>query len=172
MVLEAILFRSHHVSTLILGDFDLPLPGGGGGPGVDINVDLITLRGGRDEHVLSRVVATDSGRNRTSRVGDGQSVRKAVSHGDAVNCRRGAGDSCWSRENHRVEVYPQFADISVGGAEGVRAGVLVRTGGVGGHHSVGVVGTAAAATSDGEDTANSEGRCTGSGGCSSEGAAL
>ena len=166
------MLRSHQVSTLILGDFDLPLPGGGGGQSVDINVDLVTLSGGRDEHVLASIVAADSGRNRTSRVGDGQSVRKAVSHGDAVNCRRGAGDSCWSRENHRVEVYPQFADISVGGAEGVRAGVLVRTGGVGGHHSVGVVGTAAAATSDGEDTANSEGRCTGSGGCSSEGAAL
>ena len=80
MILEAILFRSHQVSTLILGDFDLPLPGGGGGQSVDINVDLIALRGSRDEHVLASIVATDSGWNGSSRVGDGQSIVNAVSH--------------------------------------------------------------------------------------------
>ena len=95
MILEAILLRSHQVSTLILGDFDLPLPGGGGGQSVNINVDLVTLRGGRDEHVLSRVVATDSWRNRTSRVGDGQSIVNAVSNSQAdyIVC---ASYSCWS----------------------------------------------------------------------------
>ena len=87
VILEAILFRSHHVSTLILGDFDLPLSGGGGGPGVDINVDLVTLRGGRDEHVLASVVATDSGRGRASGIAHSQTVHSAVSHGDAVRRR-------------------------------------------------------------------------------------
>ena len=95
MILEAILLRSHQVSTLILGDFDLPLPGGGGGQSVDINVDLVTLSGGRDEHVLASIVAADSGRNRTSRVGDGQSIVNAVSNSQAdyIVC---ASYSCWS----------------------------------------------------------------------------
>ena len=93
MVLEAILFRSHHVSTLILGDFDLPLSGGGGGPSVDINTDLITLTGGRDEHVLARVVATDGGRGGAPGVAHSQTVDSAVSHGDTVRCSWGGGDS-------------------------------------------------------------------------------
>ena len=44
MVLETVLFRGHHVPTLVLSDFDLPLPGGGGGAGVDVDVDLIALQ--------------------------------------------------------------------------------------------------------------------------------
>ena len=44
VVLEAVLFRGHHVPTLVLSDFDLPLPGGGGGAGVDVDVDLIALQ--------------------------------------------------------------------------------------------------------------------------------
>ena len=43
-------------------------------------------------------------------------------------------------EHHRVEVDPQLADIRVGGAEGVGAGVAVRAGGVGRDDGVGVVG--------------------------------
>ena len=93
MILEAILFRSHQVSTLILGDFDLPLPGGGGGQSVDINVDLVTLSGGRDEHVLASIVATDSGRGRASGVAHSQTVHSAVSHGEAVRCSYGGGES-------------------------------------------------------------------------------
>ena len=134
------------------------------------------LTGHRDIHVLAGVVAADGGRGGAPWVADSQGVSGAVSNIGAmqIGAGRGGVDSICDGggEDHRVEVYPQFADISVGGAEGVRAGVLVRTGGVGGDHSVGVVGTATAATSDGEDTANSEGRGTGSGGCSSEGAAL
>ena len=169
--MKTVLFRSHHIAALVLSYLYLPLPGGGGGQSIDVNVDLVTLSGGGDEHVLASIVATNGWRNRASRVRDGQSVVNAVSNSQAdyIVC---ASYSCWSSEDHRIEVYPQFADICVGGAESVSAGILVRTGGVGGDHSVGVVGTAAAATSDGEDTANSEGRSTGSGGCSSKGAAF
>ena len=71
MILEAVLLWSHHVAALVLSYLYLPLPGGGGGQSVDINVDLVTLGGGRDEHVLASIVAADSRRNRTSRVGDG-----------------------------------------------------------------------------------------------------
>ena len=169
--MKTVLFRSHHIAALVLSDLYLPLPGGGGGQSVDINVDLIALRRSRDEHVLASIVATDSGWNGSSRVGDGQSIVNAVSHSYA-DCCCGGCHSCRSSEDHRIEVYPQFANICVGGAEGVGTGVLVRTGGVGGDHSVGVVGAATAATSDGKDTTNSEGRGTGSGGCSSEGAAF
>ena len=156
MILEAILFRSHQVSTFILSHLDLPLPGGGGGAGVDINVDLIAGHGGRDEHMLSRVVATYCGGRRASRVAHSQTVHRAVTHSDAVGCRWGGGDSRGSCEDHRVKVNPQFADIRAGGTEGVGAGVAVRAGGVGGDDGVGVVGAAAAATSDGEDTADSK----------------
>ena len=70
MILEAVLLRRHHVTALVLSHLDLPLPGGGGGKSVDVNVDLITLSGGGDVHVLAGIVATNGGRNRTSRVGD------------------------------------------------------------------------------------------------------
>ena len=155
--MEAVLLRSHHVAALVLSHLDLPLPGGGGGQSVDVNVDLITLSGGGDEHVLASIVATNGWRNRASRVRDGQSVVNTVSHSEGIRHHSGRGDFIGGCEDHRVEVYPQFADISVGGAEGVGAGVAVRAGGVGGDHSVGVVGAATAAASDGEDTADSEG---------------
>ena len=93
MILEAILLRSHQVSTFILGDFDLPLPGGGGGQSVDINVDLIALSGGGDEHVLASVVAADGGWGGAPGVADSQTVHSAVPHRDAVRGRRGGGDS-------------------------------------------------------------------------------
>ena len=80
MILEAVLLWSHHIAALVLSYLYLPLPGGGGGQSVDINVDLVTLGGGRDEHVLASIVATDSRRNRTSRVGDGQSIVNAVAN--------------------------------------------------------------------------------------------
>ena len=156
MILEAILFRSHQVSTLILCHLDLPLPGGGGRAGVDINVDLIAGHGGRDEHMLTCVVATDRGGRRPSRVADSQTVHRAVAHSDAVRCRWGGGDSRGSCEDHRVKVNPQFADIRAGGTEGVGAGVAVSAGGVGRDDGVGVVGAATASTSDGEDTADSK----------------
>ena len=84
--MKAVLFRSHHVAAFVLSDLYLPLPGGGGGQSVDINVDLIALRRSRDEHVLASIVATDSGWNGSSRVGDGQSVVNAVSHSYADCC--------------------------------------------------------------------------------------
>ena len=59
MVLEAILLRSHQVSTFVLSHLDLPLPGGPSGPGVNVNVDLVAGVGGGDPHVLASVVATD-----------------------------------------------------------------------------------------------------------------
>ena len=85
--MKAVLFRSHHVAAFVLSDLYLPLPGGGGGQSVDINVDLITLGRSRDEHVLASIVATDSGWNPASWIGDGQSVVNAVS-----NCR---ADCCY-----------------------------------------------------------------------------
>ena len=63
VILEAVVLRSHQVSTLVLSDLDLPLPGGGGGQSVDVDVDLITLSGGGYEHVLASIVATNGGRN-------------------------------------------------------------------------------------------------------------
>ena len=87
MILEAVLLWSHHIAALVLSHLDLPLPGGGGGQSVDINVDLVTLGGGRDEHVLASIVATDSGRGGASGVAHSQTVHSAVSHGDAVRCR-------------------------------------------------------------------------------------
>ena len=80
MILEAVLLWSHHIAALVLSYLYLPLPGGGGGQSVDINVDLVTLGGGRDEHVLASIVATDSGWNPASWIGDGQSVVNAVAN--------------------------------------------------------------------------------------------
>ena len=161
MILETVLLRSHHVAALVLSHLDLPLPGGGGGAGVDVDVDLVALRRGGDEHVLASIVATNGRRNRASRVRDGQTVVNTVSNSHA-DCSYSRSDSCRSCEDHRVKVYPQFTDICIGGAEGVGAGVAVRAGGVGGDHSVGVVGTATATACDREDTADSEGGSTGS----------
>ena len=89
MILEAILLRRHHIAALVLSHLDLPLPGGGGGQSVDVNVDLITLSGGRDVHVLASIVATNGWRNRPSRVRDGQSVVNAVSHNEGVRYHSG-----------------------------------------------------------------------------------
>ena len=63
-VLKTILFRGHLVPTLELGHFHLPLPGGGGGASVNVDVDGVAAGGGRDEHVLSGVVAAN-GRRRS-----------------------------------------------------------------------------------------------------------
>merc|ERR1712018_810612 len=83
VILEAVLLRSH-VAALVLSHLDLPLPGGGGGQSVDVNVDLITLSGGGDEHVSTSIVATDGRRNSSSRVRNGQSVVNTVSHSEGV----------------------------------------------------------------------------------------
>ena len=93
VILEAVLLWRHHIAALILSYLYLPLPGGGGGQSVDINVYLVTLSGGRDEHVLASIVATDSGRGRASGVAHSQSVHSAVSHGEAVRCSYGGGES-------------------------------------------------------------------------------
>ena len=85
MVLEAVLFGSHHVPALVLRHLDLPLPGGGGGPRVNVDVDGVTGVGGRHEHVLAGVIATDGGWDGAAGVGDGQGVRGAVPHQGAVS---------------------------------------------------------------------------------------
>ena len=105
--------------------------------------------------MLASVEATDGGGDRTSRVGHCQSVRIAVSNCDTVRCC--CSSTTRSCQNHRVEVYPQLADVGAGGTECVGAGVLVCAGGVGGDDGIGVVGAAATPAGDREDTANSEG---------------
>lgn len=87
MILETVLFWSHQISTLILGDFDLPLPRGGGGAGINVDVDLVTLSRGWYEHVLTGVVSTDCWRCDPSGIADGQTVHCAVSNSDTVSSR-------------------------------------------------------------------------------------
>ena len=58
-VLETVLAGRPQVVALVLSHLDLPLPGGGRGPRVDVDVDGVTLIGGRHEHVLAGVVAAD-----------------------------------------------------------------------------------------------------------------
>ena len=125
MVLEAVLFGSHHVPALVLRYLDLPLPGGGGGPRVNVDVDGVTGVGGGHEHVLAGVVATDGGRDGAAGVGDGQGVRYAVSINGANSDPIGGG-GVWIGQNHGVKIYPQFADVRTSFAEGVCAGVRVR----------------------------------------------
>ena len=156
VVLEAVLLRHHQVPALVLRHLDLPLPRSCGGAGVYVDVDGVAGVGGGHPHVLARVVATDGGRDGTPGVGHGQGVRHAVPEVVAqLGCEGGGGVGV--RQHHRVEVYPQFAHIRVGFAEGVGAGVRVRGDRVGGHDGVAVVGAAAAATGDGEHAAHTEG---------------
>ena len=93
MKLEAVLLWSHQISALVLSDLDLPLPGGGGGAGVDVDVDLIAGTGGRDKHMLPRIVSAYCGWSNSSRVAHSQTVHSAVSHSDTVSSRGGAGCS-------------------------------------------------------------------------------
>lgn len=72
VVLETVLDRHRHVTTLILGHLDLPLSGGCGGTSIDINVDGIATVRGRDPHVLASVVTTDYWWRLTSWIGDCQ----------------------------------------------------------------------------------------------------
>ena len=146
MILETVLLRRHHVAALVLGHLDLPLPGGASGPGVDVDVDLVAGVGGGDPHMLPGVVATDGGRHGAPGVADSQGVCGAVTQlgpqqvgggGWRLSCVGGGGS-----QHHRVKVNPQLADIRVGLAEGVGAGVRVRASGVGAHDGVGVVGAA------------------------------
>ena len=67
---------------------------------------------------------------------------------------------------------PQFADIGIVHAVIVGAGVGIRRGGVGGNYGVGAVLTGCCSTCQREDTADSEGRGTGSRATSSETGAL
>ena len=129
MILETVLLRHHQVAALELGHLDLPLPGGGGGPGVDVDVDLVAGVGGRHPHVLASVVATDGWRHGAPGVADSQGVCGAVSHLGPQQIGVGGwglgsvGDR--GSQHHRVKINPQLADIRVGLAEGVGAGVRV-----------------------------------------------
>ena len=67
---------------------------------------------------------------------------------------------------------PQFADIVVVLAVIVGAGVGIRRSGVGGNYGIGAVLTGCCSTCEREDTADSEGRGTGSRATSSETGAL
>ena len=85
-------------------------------------VDLVTgVRCGHP-HVLARVVAADGGRDGTAGVGDGQGVRRAVPI-DRANGETVGGGSVRISQNHRVKIYPQFADVRTSFAEGIGAGV-------------------------------------------------
>jgi len=55
-ILEAILLWGHHVSTLILGDLNLPFTGAGGGSSIDVNVDSVARIWSRNKHMLSSAV--------------------------------------------------------------------------------------------------------------------
>ena len=144
--METVQLWHHQVIALILGHLDLPLPGGASGPGVDVDVDLVAGVGGGDPHVLPSVVTTDGGRHGAPGVADSQGVRGTVTDVGAVEVGVGSGgiSSIGHRgtQHHRVKIYPQLADIRVGLAEGVGAGVRVRGGGVGADDGVGVVGAA------------------------------
>ena len=67
---------------------------------------------------------------------------------------------------------PQFADIAAGLAVFVDAGVRIRGGRVGVDYGVGAIGACCCSTGQREDTADSEGRGTGSRATSSETCAL
>ena len=96
--------------------------------------------------MLPGVVATDGGRHGAPGVADSQGVSGAVTqrgtHKPCVFligcCYFGIGGG--GSQHHRVKIYPQLADIRGGLAEGVRAGVRVRAGGVGADDGIGVVG--------------------------------
>ena len=128
MVLKTVLLRGHHVSTLILSDFNLPFSGCRGRSSVNINVDLVTTIRSWYKHVLTSVVATDGGRFGTSRVADSQGVCATVSHAGTISIYCCTGHCVWVRQNHGVKIYPQFAHIGVGFTEGVGAGVRIRAG--------------------------------------------
>ena len=170
MILKTVQLGHHQVVALVLGHLDLPLPGCASGPGVDVDIDLVAGVGGRHPHVLPGVVATDGGRHGAPGVADSQGVCGAVTQrgphkpcvwliGCCYRCIGGGGS-----QHHRVKIYPQLADIGVGLAECVGAGVRVRAGGVGADDGVGVVGTRSVSTSDGEHTAHPKGGGAGPGG--------
>ena len=76
------------------------------------------------------------------------------------------------RDDHRLEIYPQLADVLTALAVGVGAGVPVRTGGEAGYRGVGGVGVSPATTGQREHAAHSEARGAGTRGGSSQGATL
>ena len=59
VVLEAVGDGGHLALAGVLSRLDLPLPRGGGRPRVDVDLDLVALGRGGDEHVLPGVVAAD-----------------------------------------------------------------------------------------------------------------
>ena len=59
VVLEAVGDGGHLALAGVLSRLDLPLPRGGGRPRVDVDLDLVALGRGGDEHVLPAVVAAD-----------------------------------------------------------------------------------------------------------------
>ena len=108
----------------------------------------------------------------------GESVGVTVS--DIESLRTDLISRVWSvagplhriRDDHRLEIYPQLADVLTALAVGVGAGVPVRTGGEGVDRGVGGVGASPAATGQREHAAHSEARGAGARGGSSQGAAL
>ena len=89
--------------------------------------------------------AAQDGRVGAGGVGDHQHVVRAVAH----HARAGRG----GRGDELLEVYPELADVGVGGADGV--GVGARAGG-GGLHQVRVVGGARGAAPHRQHAAHSE----------------
>ena len=85
--------------------------------------------------MLPGVVATDGGRHGAPGVADSQGVCGAVTNVGTMEVGASSGGigSIGDRgsQHHRVKINPQLADIIVGLAEGVGAGVRVRAGGVG-----------------------------------------
>ena len=90
--------------------------------------------------MLAGVVAADGWRDTATGVGYCQTVSITIPNYYTVGCGPGRGGvatkSCRRRQNHRVKVYPQLADVVVCLTEGVGAGVAVGADRVGGHDGV------------------------------------
>ena len=149
-VLETAAGREEGTAALDLRDLHPPLPAGGGVGAADDGVHLVAGGAGVKIDVLAGEGPAEQRRVGPARTADSQRVVSTETH-------RPSSAGGWA-QHRRLEVDPDLADVGVGGADVVGAGL---GGGGGVLDEVGVVGAGAPATAHGEDAADSEGLSTG-----------
>ena len=147
VVLETVGDGGHLALAGVLSRLDLPLPRGGGRPRVDVDLDLVALGRGGDEHVLPAVVAADDRGGGMARAqhlihlsqNDLLEKLEKIVHLKCVrftfarlttidqDCSGGRGEGVG--EDESVKVDPDLANVAARLADCVRARVSIRAGG-------------------------------------------